>query len=177
MHHLYPNDGRSRSGIPGHLRHLQRPPSPHRGVMHAAKQSRSRFTPMRIRVSRCRDDTQTIYRILLKDSANARLYISAPGWTGERALAGLILEAAQAAFELGLCTLDEWDTRHSAMPTCIGARYSYLSYLFGKWRPSLSGDADHSTLAGSIRARLHEIRAGKIEIIAPWSSWPNQPVP
>lgn len=85
-----------RSGIVGHLRHLQRPPSPHQRAMQTVKQSLGQLTPMRIRVSGRRDNARTIYRILLKVLANARLHISAPGWTSKRTLAGLILEVAQA---------------------------------------------------------------------------------
>lgn len=64
--------------------------------MQTVKQSLGQLTPMRIRVSGRRDNARTIYRILLKVLANARLHISAPGWTSKRTLAGLILEVAQA---------------------------------------------------------------------------------
>jgi hypothetical protein len=171
---------------------------------------------MRIRISGCRNDANTIYRILLKVVANARLHISAPGWTSERTLAGLILEVAQATRRCSRTCFDgsEQDrlqlescqgvfVQAVALPRCFCPLFcGLISRLCGRFRPPLlealgyakpvlardipifhtfaangvhrfPADADHSTLARSIRAWVHEIRAGKIEIIASRSSWPE----
>jgi hypothetical protein len=119
----------------------------------------SRLAPMRTRVSGCRDDVHTIYRILLEVVANARLYER----IANHMEFGNKLFGFDDAEELKLSQIYEAGndgviiassaegfgracSRHSAMPNLYWhAIFRSLTPL-RKWRPSLSG------LCGSLNA-------------------------